>query len=207
MARLYQRRKVSPKVRDGAVQKKNNHEPTAALGYVLARESPAKGHRHVVTKRDVRLLTSIIPDWHALAEGIESIVLTSSGDDHDGRYQFFPREKTASIQIPAWEGELWKVLAPEYFREHSSIFRLLGVSSEVRSDGVECRFTLGQAKAFLLLHVFLHELGHHVDRMESKAQVTSRRGENFAEDYANSTCNLIWSAYLRLFGDPRREAL
>ncbi len=88
MARVYQRRKVAPKVKGGSVQKKNNHRPTATLGYVLARQSPARGHRHIVTKQDVRLLTSIIPAWHALSHGIESIVLTSGGD-HDGQYQVF----------------------------------------------------------------------------------------------------------------------
>ena len=204
MLRGYQRRKVAPKVRDGAVQKKNNHEPTAALGYVLARESPAKGCRHVVTKRDVRLFTSIIPDWHRLAEGIESIVLTSSGRDHDGRYQIFQFEKTGSIELPAWDGDLWQVLSPEYFQEHAELFALLGVASEPHADGTQCRFTLAQAKAFLLLHVFLHEFGHHVDRMESKAQRAARRGEPFAENYANELCAKIWPAYMRVFGDPRR---
>lgn len=204
MGREYQRRKVSPKVRDGTVQKKNNHRPTAALGYVFARESPAKGHRHVVTKRDIRLLISIIPNWHSLSKGLESIVLTSCGENHDGRYVVFDRERTASIQIPAWEGELWRVVAPEYHREHSATFDLLGVVCEPREDGTECRFTLEQAKAFLLLHVFLHELGHHVDRMDSKSQRTTRRGEPFAESYANELCSVIWHDYVRIFGDPRR---
>jgi len=171
---------------------------------VLARESPAKGYRHVVTKRDVRLLTGIIPDWPTLCRGIESIVLTSSSEDHDGCYQFFHREKTGSIQIPAWQGELWKVFAPEYFQEYAAILGLLCVASEQHDDGIECRFTLNQAKAFLLLHVFLHELGHHVDRMGSKTQQFSRRGEPFAEHYANDLCSQIWPAYVRIFGDPRR---
>jgi hypothetical protein len=203
MVRVFQRRKVSPKVRDGAVQKKNNLQPTAGLGYVLARESPARGHRHVVTKRDIRLLTSIIPNWHSLSEGVESIILTSSGD-HDGRYQFFHREKTGSIEIPAWEGDLWKVLTPEYVEEHAEVFALLGVASEEHPEGTECRFTLQQAKGFLLLHVFLHELGHHVDRIETKGQRASRRGEPFAENYANELCSVIWPAYVRVFGNPRR---
>jgi len=204
MARIYQRRKVSPKVRDGKVQKKNNHRPTAALGYVLARESPSKGCRHLVTKRDVHLLTNIIPNWRSLSEGIESIILTSSGEDHEGCYEFFRREMTGSIQIPAWIGDLWKVFTPEYFREHAEILGLLGVASEPHQDGTECRFTLHQAKAFQLLHIFLHELGHHVDRMESKARRTSRRGEPFAEEYANNLCSIIWPQYVRIFGDPRR---
>jgi len=203
MAQAYQRRKVAPKVRGGVVQKKHNHRPTAALGYILARESPSKGCRHIVTKQDIRLLTSIIPNWRTLADGLESIILTASSDAHDGRYQFFHREKTASIQISAWDGDLWRVFTLDYFREHSGILELLGVATEPHAEGTECRFTLRQAKAFLLLHVFLHELGHHVDRMATKSQDASPHGEPFAERYANELGLAIWPAYVRLFGNPR----
>jgi hypothetical protein len=191
-------------VRDGAVRKKNNHRPTTTLGYVLARESPAKGYRHIVTKRDIRLLVGIIPDWDDVSEGIESIVLTSGSQSYDGRYEFFRREKTGAIQIPAWHGDLWTVFVPEYFKEHAEILTRLGVASETHADGMECRFTPAQLKAFLLLHVFLHELGHHVDRITSKSQKRMRRGEEFAEAYANELFATIWPAYLRVFGDPRR---
>lgn len=205
MAPSYQRRKVTPKVRGGSVQKKNNHQPTGGLGYVLDRQSPAKGHRHLVTKQDIRLLTSIIPGWQDISQGIESIVLTSGSDDYDGRYELFHVENTGSIQIPAWHGDLWTVFTPAYFDEHASVFSLLAVASEASAEGVECRFTVPQLKAFLLLHVFLHELGHHVDRMESKGQRFSRRGEPFAEAYANEMCATIWPDYVRVFGDPRRS--
>ena len=206
MGRIHARRKVAPKVKDGTVQKKHNHVPTAALGYVLARESPARGCRHINTKRDERLFTSIIPDWPALSAGIESIILTSSGHDHEGLYEYFLRENTGSIRIPAWHGDLWSVVSTAYFEEHRAILGKLGVASERQDDGIQCRFTPSQARAFLLLHVFLHELGHHVDRMQSKSQRSSRRGEPFAERYANELALVLWPDYVRVFGDPRREA-
>jgi hypothetical protein len=203
MARVYQRRRVALKVRDGVVQKKNNHKPTAALGYVLARESPSRGCRHVVSKQDVRLFTSIIPNWQALADGLESVILTASGERHDGRYQIYRREKTGSIQIPAWEGDLWQVVDPVYFREHADVYELLGVVTGPDPEGIQCRFTRPQAKAFLLLHVFLHELGHHFDRMTTKSQSMTPRGEEFAERYARDLCAAIWPDYVRVFGNPR----
>lgn len=203
MVRVYQRRKVTPKVRGGVVQRKNNHTPTAALGYVLARQSPRRGYRHLVSKQDIRLLTSIIPGWRSLSEGLETILLTAGDRRNDGVYEVFPREKTGSIQIPAWEGELWRLMVPEYAAEHEGVLAMLGVAREPVDDGVRCRFTLPQAKAFLLLHVFLHELGHHVDRMTSKAQAAMPRGEPFAEAYAHELCAQIWPNYVRLFGDPR----
>jgi hypothetical protein len=104
-------------VKNGRVQKKHRHRPTATLGYVIDRESPAKGCRHVLTKTDIRRFTALIPGW----------------------------------------GEL------------------------------------------------VHELGHHVDRMESKAQDRTRRGERFAESYANRLGAEQWPEYLRVFGDLRRS--
>ncbi len=50
--------------------------------------------------------------------------------------------------------------------------------------GYKCYFTMKKAKAFMLLHVFYHELGHHYDRITSKGQAWCKRGENFAENFA-----------------------
>lgn len=202
-------RKVAPKVREGVVQKKHRHHATAALGFVVDRESPDEGCQHVVTKRDIHDLTSIIPHWSQLRVGLEGVILASGDAGADGRYCYHANEHTGSIEIPAWTGDLWTVFTPDYFEEHREILERLAVASgpiaaPSKADGVECRFTLPQAKAFVLLHVFLHELGHHVDRMHSKQQRGSPRGEPFAEHYANSLASLIWSDYVRLFGDPRR---
>ena|SRR5688572_5463291 len=204
--RAYQRRKVAPKVRDGAVQKKHRHVASAALEFIVDRQSPVKECRHIVTKRDIHEFTSIIPDWSRTREGLEGVVLTAGGERADGLYRFYPRDRTGSIEIPAWEGDLWTVFTLEYFEEHRALFERLAVTFEPKDDGIECRFTPAQAKAFLLLHVFLHELGHHVDRMQSKRQDASRRGESFAEQYANTVSSLIWPEYVRVFGDPTRSA-
>jgi len=192
-------------VRNGVVQKKHRQQATAALGYVLDRESPARGCRHLLSKRDIHEFTGIIPGWPELSLGIESIVLTRGSDEHDACYRIMPREKTGSIEIPAWEGDLWVVFRGDYFDEHATVLELFGVASEELDDGVECRFTLPQARAFLLLHIFLHELGHHVDRMQTKGQMHMPHGEDFAERFANELCARIWPDYLRLFGDPRLE--
>lgn len=204
--RAYQRRKVAPKVKHGAVQKKHRHVPSAALGFVVDRQSPAKGCRHIVTKRDIHEFTSIIPDWSQIREGLEGVVLTCGDDRVDGLYRFYSRDRTGAIEIPAWHGDLWSIFTFEYFKEHRGLLERLAVAFEPKDGGIECRFTLAQAKAFLLLHVFLHEVGHHVDRMQSKQRHSSPRGEPFAEQYANTLSSLIWSEYLRVFGDPRHSA-
>jgi hypothetical protein len=54
----------------------------------------------------------------------------------------------------------------------------------------------------MLLHVFLHELGHHIDKLRSKKQNLMKGGEGFAENYANQTFKDIWPAYVDKFGRP-----
>lgn len=51
-----------------------------------------------------------------------------------------------------------------------------------------------------LRHILLHELGHHHDRMTTRSQFESSRGENYAEQYALRYADGIWDEYFRLFG-------
>ena len=63
-----------------------------------------------------------------------------------------------------------------------------------------CEFTESQARAYQLLHILLHELGHHHDRITTKSQVRASRGEPYAEAYALQHEALIWERYLDTFG-------
>jgi hypothetical protein len=204
--RYLTKRKVTPRVKDGVVQKKQRRLYSGASGYVIDRESPARGHRHMITKQDVRTFISLIPNWVEHRNGIELIILSARGD-FDGLYETFRREKTGTIEIPAWAGDLWRTVSIDYFREHEAFFKLVGVAWQaLPDDEVECRFTKDQARAFLLLHVFLHELGHHVDRITTKNQDRTPRGEPFAEEFANRLLHVIWPDYIRVFGNPNPAA-
>jgi hypothetical protein len=63
-----------------------------------------------------------------------------------------------------------------------------------------CYFTPLQAKAYMLMHVFLHELGHHVDKLRSKKQNRMLGGEEFAENYAKRRFHELWDDYVIKFG-------
>lgn len=68
-------------------------------------------------------------------------------------------------------------------------------------------FSESTAMAFLLVHVLVHELGHHHDRMTSPRHKDCTRGERYAEEYARRYEDRIWPAYCRVFrprGEPRR---
>ena len=195
-------RKTAPKVKSGKVQKKNRVQFTTRLGYVIDRQSPAKGCKHVLTKKDVHMFTDIIPGWRSLSTGIELILLSSGIEDYDGVYEYFKREKTGIIDLSAWEKDLWQDIDEKYFLDHKDIFDLLGVVYEEKKDGWTCFFTESQAKAFMLLHVFMHELGHHIDRLESKNQYSIPGGELFAEKFAMDYLEQLWPLYIEKFGKP-----
>src|SRR5579859_1288044 len=177
-------RRTATKVKGGRVQKKNNHRPTGHDGYVFDRESPGRGYRHVVSKRDVQDFIDIIPDWDRLSHRLERIVLAAPDGSHDGTYSFFRRRETGAISLCAWPDDLWMEINDSYFKAHQAIFERLGVSHDRHEDCTVCRFTEAQVRAFMLLHVFVHELGHHFDWSNQK-HFGASKGEDYAERFAN----------------------
>jgi len=198
-------RRTATKVKDGRVQRKNRHRPTGHDGYVLDRESPGRGFCHVVTKRDVQEFIDIVPEWQRFSERLERIVLASHSDGYDGQYLFYHREETGAIFLHAWPEDLWMEIAKPYFDAHQAIYDRLGVSYDRQKDSVMCRFTEAQARAFMLLHVFIHELGHHYDRIHQK-HLGSTKGEDHAERFATSRFEQLFPEYVRAFGHPSKAA-
>tara|TARA_R110001592_G_scaffold254129_2_gene517448 strand:+ start:16557 stop:17162 length:606 start_codon:yes stop_codon:yes gene_type:complete len=195
-------RKTSPKVIGGHVQRKNNHTPTASEGYVVDRVRPGKGFKHVLTKKDIHDFTDLIPDWCDISEGIESVILDTGDEYADGYYKHYNREGTGAIWLSAWPSDLWITFNKEYFEEHEWLLQELGVPIEEEKDEFICHFVPSTAKAFMLLHVFLHELGHHVDKLRSRKKNIMRGGEAFAEQYANERFRELFPSYASKFGQP-----
>ena len=63
-----------------------------------------------------------------------------------------------------------------------------------------CRFTVESVKAYQLMHIFLHELGHHYDNINAPKKGFLIRGESYAEQYASKYWDLIWERYKKKFG-------
>ncbi len=194
-------RRTATKVRDGKVQRKNRSRPTSHERCVIDREAPARGYKHVVTKRQLQDFIAIIPDWRIYSERLCRIVLGSGGGSCDGECIFYHREESGVIYLDAWQTELWQEIYAGYFAAHHHIFERLGVAHERTADGWMCRFTESQVRAFLLLHVFMHELGHHYDNITGKHRDASK-GEDYAEEFANSRFDALYPEYVRVFGPP-----
>ncbi len=194
-------RRSTPKVVDGRVQKKNRHAPTENYWNtsqplpVVDKERPGRGYKHLLSKADIHEFIEIIPEWNLLADGLDAVLLAAGDDGCDGWYNYL-----GIIALCAWERDLWKLGHKSYYVEHQSLFQRLGIPCERRGQDYLCKFTVGTARAYQLLHVFLHELGHHNDLMTSRSQNQCGRGVSYAEDWAFKYEAIVWDRYLEKFG-------
>jgi hypothetical protein len=195
-------RKQSPKVRDGRVQKKNNWNRTIyysqvkGLGFVIDRDRPGKGYRHLLLKDHIERFCGLLPDWDELSEGLDAVILVPGVP---GKYGW---NQDGLIGINAWPRELHEVVGPKWAAHEAHILERLGVPVVKRGPKVLLAWTEETARAYQLVDVFLHELGHHHDQMTTGGQRRTSRGESYADSYAKRHCDQIWTSYIDEFGLP-----
>ena len=195
-------RKTTPHVVRGRVKKKNNwalstdyYDAPQPRMVVIDRKRPGVGYKHVLTKSDIYQFLEILPDWNTLAVGLHAIVLTPGSYYNDGYHC------PGVVHVNAWEDGLWREASQAYYDAHREIWERLGVLCEQTGDDCFlCKFDEPAVRAYQLLHILLHELGHHHDRMTTRSQKRSTRGEAFAENYAVQYESAIWDKYQRVFG-------
>jgi hypothetical protein len=159
----------------------------------LERSAPGPGDRHLLTLAQLRRFLALLPEWDTVAEGLDAIVL-------DGR------ERGAMgwcspgvIGLCAWERRLWWTHpSPEFLVEHRHVLDALEVEQVKRGPRVEVRWTERQARAFQLLHILPHELGHHHDRITNRGREFAR-GEPYAEAYADRVLSELLPVYFERF--------
>ena len=160
----------------------------------IHRRHPGAGYRHVVTARDVQKFVELIPDWAEISEGLDALVL-SPGVDREYGYHTF-----GVIHLRAWPRALHRPMSRPFYDESRAVLDRLGVPVTHTPDGVLALWTLPTARAFMLLNIFLHELGHHHDRTHTRSARTPARGEPYAEAFAVRLAAQIGTRYERTFG-------
>jgi hypothetical protein len=194
-------RRTATRVRDGRVQKKNNWSPDRGDYFALRqdevridRRAPGPGFRHVLTVPQLRSFVALLPDWDEVAAGLDAIVL-DEGRDCMGWHD------NGVVAVCAWEQGLWWEDGDRGFEEeHRDLLDLLAVERATVGDRLQVRWTEEQARAFQLLHILPHELGHHHDRITTRSKREASRGERYAERYADQVLDAVWPAYVRRFG-------
>jgi hypothetical protein len=101
------------------------------------------------------------------------------------------------VAVCDWDADLWwDDPVPAWMDEHRALLDRL----EVEITETEVRWTEAQARAFQLLHIRPHELGHHHDWMTTRTRRYAARGEPYAEEYANRVLDDVWPSYISRFG-------
>jgi hypothetical protein len=219
-------RRTAMKVRNGRVLKKNNwrldpgdYRALRQDEIRLDRRKPPYGSRHLITIAQLRRFIALLPDWDEVALGLDAIVLDSATDCAGWC-------GPGVVAVCAWQHDLWDWWSTKMFDEHRHILDLLEVErvpiqrsvehreyiddlsdsltklgrrAPARLGDLELRWTEPQARAYQLLHILPHELGHHHDRITSRAGRNIGRGEPYAEAYANRVLDEIWPSYGRAF--------
>ncbi len=196
----FARRKSAPRVVDGKVQRKNRAAESPSYYNtpqdipVLDRRRPGPGYRHLIRKKHLVGFISILPDWAELSQGLRVVVLAPGEDNTAGWYD------QDVVAICAWNRELWLEYERSFYLEHRDVFQRLEVPVEKKGRYYLGKWTESTARAYQLLHILLHELGHHHDRMTTKSKRRSARGEGYAEEYALKYEKVIWHRYFEVFG-------
>jgi hypothetical protein len=191
-------RKTATKVKNGRVQKKNRTAKTPSYWNTyqddiqIDIEKPGKGYKHFLKKSDIKKFLEILPEKEILYKELDAVVLAEGGYSCNGWY------KNGVICICAWEKDMTVAYIRSHFDAHKRIFDKLNVKYKYDGDAVICDFTENQIKAYQLLHIFLHELGHHFDRINTSTRKIAR-GENYAENFAFKYEDIIWNRYFDCF--------
>ena len=199
MARYSNSRKTNPKVRNGVVQKKNRYAPTRLNSLSVGLYKG--GGRKVVSKEDIWKFVRLIPNWKRVSKDLVLIYLAGFTNDYEDGWYEYPRRPT--IVLSAWEDDLtMSYFDTEYLEQHRALFARLGVNIVKDTSGsfefTKLVFDEDSARAYQLLHVFLHELGHHHYRI---MHGRGRDGgtEKYAEDYAYKMERKVWRRYCEAF--------
>ena len=179
-------RRTATKVQNGQVQRKNNWEQSPHMFYTrqneieINRARPGKGYTHLFRQKDIHEFIKLIPHWEKHSFELDGIFLGHGDVDYLGCYSH------SVITLTAWDNDIiWENCRSKFVREHHKTLELLNIPYEqIDKDHYRVEFTVNSAKAFMLIHIFMHELGHHLDRMTSRRQEYCGRGEEFAENWA-----------------------
>ena len=207
MPRYY--RRTTPKVRKGKVQRKNRWAPTPSWRNTpqacpaFDKERPGRGYRHLVRKPQLYGFIELLPEWDDLAVGLNAVLLAAGEPGCLGWHD------PGIVAVCAWDRAIaWEDCCPGFYHDHEALFEKLGIpcypyASSPRAEELDCvrvGFDESTAGAFLLIHVLIHELGHHHDRMTSRSQEHATRGESYAEEYARRWEDTILDRYTKAFG-------
>lgn len=198
-SRVARRRRAAPKVVSGRDFRSSrwaqtpNYYNTPQPAPVIDRRRPGRSFVHLLRKADILLFTELLPGWNRLADGLDAIVLS------EGCTETYGWHIPGVVHVGAWPRDLWEVVSEDFLEANEDILGRLEVAVEPCGDDYILQWTRLKARAFQLLDVLLHELGHHHDRMTTRTRFNIARGEPYADAFAQHYRELVWDDYVRHF--------
>jgi len=194
-------RKTNPEVKDGIVQKKNRTDPSRGWRNwyqdtpLIERQRPGAGHRHVLLKRDIERFIGLLADWKELSTELDAILLAPADPTCYGWHM------PGIVAVCAWPRDLHRTWETDVVKANRELLERLGVPVERIGQGLwKVQFRESSVRAYQLLDVLLHELGHHHDRITTRSRRRVSRGEGYAYAYASRRTEELWEAYADEFG-------
>ena len=197
-ARGVVRRRVSMKVVGGRDSPKHRVWRCSPVDESIrvVRERAGRGFRHVLRAKDVWRFVSLIDDWDRLRTGLSRIRLAR------GSYQFgYHRPGVLAVRALPTHLQLSRCYLDAYacrLLEHLDVAVGTGPCDGCDRYVDVYQLTRPQARAWLLLDVFLHELGHHEDARSNRSG-RAERGERYALEFAERRWRRMWPDYSRAF--------
>ncbi|TDF37224.1 hypothetical protein EYS14_13790 [Alteromonadaceae bacterium M269] len=198
-------RKVTPKVRDGKVQKKNRHQWTE-FQELLDQETfstikmkPQEGYIHVVDRKSALKFVKLIPDWEDMSKGLSALVPDIDGCNHQTDMNYYPNSYN-SIWLSPFPKDMTLYWPKEFGEGHKEVTDLLGIEQEeIDDEEIKTVWTKPKAQAWQLLHLFLYDLYcHHECMLQGKDNY--HHSDKLAEEYAIKTSAIILPDYEKVVG-------
>jgi hypothetical protein len=163
---------------------------------VFARPLPAgSDHRYPCTVEDIRAQLAQVPEYDL--EGLWAIGLAPPVRDNRNAYATYyrwkrPMRKPVILLYSikgAFDFRLRARSDPGYIKQRYRVERSYGIEIVRVDSRVLCRWSAKDGRRYMVEHVLLHEIGHHVQyqqrwRARLSLWLPSHIKEQFAEDYA-----------------------
>ncbi len=156
---------------------------------------PNSSHRYPCTVEDICAQLARVPEYDL--EGLWTIGLAPLVRKDDYAHGIYYRRKypmrkpVILLHSFQYTRNFWlgKRTDPGYIEQHWHVECSYGMQMERRGKEVLCRWSAENYRRYIVEHVLLHEIGHHVLyqqrwRARQSRELPSHIHEQFAEDYA-----------------------
>lgn len=141
----------------------------------------------------------LIPDWPEVSQGLSALAFDQYGSDAQTDTHYEPTYRAIWMYpFPDSMRTFWR---RDFYEHHKDFVSRLGVDV-VEGEGprVTIGWTVAQAKAWQLLHLFLYDLSVHNQFMRSGEKPRYEHDNGTAEKYAFTTAARMLHTYEKVLG-------